>query len=673
MRKIPLVKFLLLFVISISLTIYFEIKSIKFIYGFFISLFTLGICEIGISNSKKFKQILSEIIIVVVVLFAGFSIAIIQTDQSKSIFIGHIINKNQNLLSSAKVEVVAPIKVNSKTITLTAEVSSITLDSINFITSGKSLFYLKKDSSSLQILPGDLLQLYNLSLDTVAFYNNPGQFDYSKYLRFNQIHYLSFIKKWDNQGLVFNLKRYPTILRNKALSLFKSNISDKEHLAVINALVLGYKDELSNSTKLSFSSTGAMHVLAVSGLHVGIIFYILHGVFGLFTFYQRNQTLRNVLVLAGIWLYAMITGMSPSVIRATTMLTFFIVAKIMNRQTNIFNVLAASAILLLVFDPFLIMKVGFQLSYLAVLGILFLQPKIEKLISPKSWILKKIWTISCVSIAAQITTFPLGLLYFHQFPNYFLMSNLTVIPAAFIILILGILILVFSFSSWVLTVLVFLMKYILSSLLYVVHFIEEIPGALSQGYSISIFETFLIYAFLLSFIICVKYNRQWLYVLCISLFICFLAIDMKEDLNLKKLNRLVIYNVPNHFGMDLINGSNHYFIGDSVLINDSDKLLFYVKHNWFDLDLNDPKFIAVDTLKQKQLSWNGKKINLFHNFLNIQADVTVLKKLTKTPQLNLTQIDSTYLVVLDDYSEKFKNMSSKYHFVKNKGAFVLDF
>ena len=77
---------------------------------------------------------------------------------------------------------------------------------------------------------------------------------------------------------------------------------------------------------------------------------------------------------------------------------------------------------------------------------------------------------------------------------------------------------------------------------------------------------------------------------------------MKEDLNLKKLNRLVIYNVPNHFGMDLINGSNHYFIGDSVLINDSDKLLFYVKHNWFDLDLNDPRFIAVDTLKQKQLS-----------------------------------------------------------------------
>ena len=655
------------------MTIYFEIKSIKFIYGFFISLFTLGICEIGISNSKKFKQILSEIIIVVVVLFAGFSIAIIQTDQSKPLFIGHIINKNQNVLSSAKVEVVAPIKVNSKTITLTAEVSSITSDSINYKTSGKSLFYLKKDSSSLQILPGDLLQLYNLSLDTVAFYNNPGQFDYSKYLRFNQIHYVSFIKKWDFQGEVFNLKRFPTILRNKALDLFKSNISDKEHLAVTNALVLGYKDELSNSTKLSFSSTGAMHVLAVSGLHVGIIFYLLHGVFGFFTFYQRNQTLRNVLVLVGIWLYAMITGMSPSVIRATTMLTFFIVAKIMNRQTNIYNVLAASAILLLVFDPFLIMKVGFQLSYLAVLGILFLQPKIEKLISPKSWILKKIWTISCVSIAAQITTFPLGLLYFHQFPNYFLLSNLIVIPAAFIILILGILILVFSFSSWVLTVLVFLMKYILSLLLYVVHFIEEIPGALSQGYSISIFETFLIYAILLSFIICVKYNRNWLYALCISLFICFLAIDIKEDLNLKKLNRLVIYNVPNHFGMDLINGSNHYFIGDSVLINDPDKLLFYVKHNWFDLDLNDTRFIAVDTIKQKQLSWNGKKINLFHDFLNVQADVTVLKKLTKKQQLNLSQIDSTYLVVLDDYSEKFKNMANKYHFVKDKGAFVLDF
>ena len=194
------------------MTIYFEIKSIMFIYGFFISLFILGIFEIGISDSKKFKQILSEIIIVIVVLFAGISIAIIKTDQSKPLFIGHVINKNQTLLSSVKVEVVEPIKVNSKTITLTAEVSSITLDSINYKTFGKSLFYLKKDSSSLQILPGDLLKLYNLSLDTLAFYNNPGQFDYSKYLRFNQIHYVSFIKKWDNQGVVFNLKRHPTIL-----------------------------------------------------------------------------------------------------------------------------------------------------------------------------------------------------------------------------------------------------------------------------------------------------------------------------------------------------------------------------------------------------------------------------------------------------------------------------
>jgi competence protein ComEC len=138
-----------------------------------------------------------------------------------------------------------------------------------------------------------------------------------------------------------------------------------------------------------------------------------------------------------MWFYALLTGLSPSVLRATTMLSFVVIGLMFNRNSSVYNSLAASAFFLLLINPFLVMQVGFQLSFLAVLGILFIQPKIENAYKPKQYILKKIWTLITVSIAAQCATFPLGILYFHQFPNYFILSNLIVIPLAFVILFLG--------------------------------------------------------------------------------------------------------------------------------------------------------------------------------------------------------------------------------------------
>ena len=190
------------------------------------------------------------------------------------------------------------------------------------------------------------------------------------------------------------------------MKVLKENILIKSHFPIVSALVLGYKDEISNHTKHSFSSTGAMHVLAVSGLHVGIIYFILKSIITILTFFQKNRSFRNILVLLGIWLYALITGMSPSVLGACTMLSFLIIAEVFNRNTNVYNVLSASAILLLIINPFLIMQVGFQLSYLAVLGILYIQPKMEKMWKPRYWLLQKIWTITQFPLLHKFQLFP---------------------------------------------------------------------------------------------------------------------------------------------------------------------------------------------------------------------------------------------------------------------------
>ena len=508
MRSFPLIKFLFIFSVAISLGIYFELNQKIFIYLFFFTLAGLAFYELAFSNSKKLKKVLSELLIVLAIFFSGLTAVIIQTDQLKDNFIGNYIEENNMILDQIIVEVIKPIKLMPKKVSVTTNVKVIHHNDQTIQTLGKSIFYLNRDTLSTKLLPGDIIEFKSVQLKNLTFHNNPGQFDYASFLRFQQIHYANYIDEWHKKGSTFNVLRFPTWIRNKALKVLKENILIKSHFPIVSALVLGYKDEISNHTKNSFSSTGAMHVLAVSGLHVGIIYFILKSIITTFTFYQKNRAFRNILVLLGIWIYALITGMSPSVLRACTMLSFLIVAEVFNRNTNVYNVLSASAILLLIINPFLIMQVGFQLSYLAVLGILYIQPKMEKMWKPRYWLLQKIWTITSVSVAAQISTFPLGLLYFHQFPNYFLISNLVVIPAAFLILSLGILLITLSFSKIIVGFISYLLQHVLNYLLLIIGYIESIPGSLSEGLSISIFETMLIYTFTASILVYLKLKKK---------------------------------------------------------------------------------------------------------------------------------------------------------------------
>ena len=271
MRSFPLIKFLFIFSVSISLGIYFELNQKIFIYLFFFTLVGLAFYELAVSNSKKFKKVLSELLIVLTIFFSGLTVVIIQTEQLKDNFIGNYIEENNMILDQIIVEIVKPIKLTPQKVSVTADVKVIHHKDQSVQTLGKSIFYLDRDTLSAKLLPGDIIEFKSVQFKNLTFHNNPGQFDYASFLRFHQIHYANYIDEWDKKGSTFNVLRYPTWIRNKALKVLKENILIKSHFPIVSALVLGYKDEISNHTKHSFSSTGAMHVLAVSGLHVGII------------------------------------------------------------------------------------------------------------------------------------------------------------------------------------------------------------------------------------------------------------------------------------------------------------------------------------------------------------------------------------------------------------------
>jgi competence protein ComEC len=306
----------------------------------------------------------------------------------------------------------------------------------------QTLMIMVRDTDEVvSLLPGDRFLLRG-RVSPLQFPVNPGGFDYNTFLRRKGISGIIYCTPADIEisapSKKYRIRRIATISRQKLLLRLQKYAPSQELYAIAAALLIGYDDDLSGESRDDFSRAGAMHILCVSGLHVGIIFLILNIVLKQTLRKKKLRWLRYVLLLSGLWSYAFITGLSPSVMRATVMLSFVVTGNELERYTSVYNSISASALLLLFINPMLLFSIGFQLSYAAVIAIIALQKPIAALITPKNKILRKCWEILAVSIAAQAGTFALAAYYFHSFPTLFLITNLVVIPLASLILYTGI-------------------------------------------------------------------------------------------------------------------------------------------------------------------------------------------------------------------------------------------
>jgi competence protein ComEC len=299
--------------------------------------------------------------------------------------------------------------------------------------------YMSKDNFSTRISPGNSIRFYG-SISNLDQELYPNQFDYGKYLRNTGISGTIYIPSWSYEVIPlnpFSLKGKLNELRSNLLEkLNEDSIPEKEY-GVISALLVGDRSFLDPQLRSDFANAGAVHILAVSGLHVGIIYLLFLTILN-FLFKKKAKLLKFLLVLLMLWGYAALTGFSPSVLRAATMFSFIALGKFNKRYTNTYNMIAASALLLLVINPLLITQIGFQLSYLAVLGIVFFHPIFYASFDFKNRYISMLWSLVCVSFAAQLATFPLSIYYFNQFPVLFFITNILVIPLASIILYAGI-------------------------------------------------------------------------------------------------------------------------------------------------------------------------------------------------------------------------------------------
>lgn len=481
-------------------------------------------------------------------------------------------------------------------------------------TIGKAICYFRKDSLSAQLTYGDCM-LIATSFQPVKHPQNPGEFNYRQFLSFHNIWHQAYVssENWKklNQNIGNPIMNYAHETRTKLLSVFKENNVSGDEFAVGAALVLGYDDKVDQDIISAYASSGALHVLSVSGLHVGIIYVFANFVLTFFDKFRFTVLAKIFILLLVLWSYAVFTGLSPSVLRSAAMFSIIAVAKGVKYDTNIFNTLAVACFVLLMLDPYLIMQVGFQLSFLAVLGIVSIHPWLYEKWQPKAEIVNYLWGLISVSVAAQATTFPLGLLYFHQFPNYFLFSNLIVIPLSAVILIYGLFVLMVGKIAVIGPFCAKLFSWMVWVLNESVRMIEGLPGAIMEGISISIAETWMIYALICCLVIFLFYRRKNYLEYGLFLFAVLLSLQVYENYKERKQRLLVIYNVPKATAINFVSGKKCFMIADSSLLRNKSQMLFHVKHHLWDSGIEKEIYLERENLRQ----FTGTNVIVKNNFM----------------------------------------------------------
>ncbi|MDR0694299.1 MAG: ComEC family competence protein [Prevotellaceae bacterium] len=423
----------------------------------------------------------------------------------------------------------------------------------------KIILYLATDGLQPTPVAGATLYVQTV-LSSIPPPGNPDEFDYRSYLARRKIFASAFVQ----QGRYFidtrlpfwkTLQYLPARWQWRGLEIFAGSPVGEKEYAVLAALTLGNKQWLDDDLRTSYIAAGAMHILAVSGLHVGIIMIVLQFLFSFLNKRQHGMVIKNILIIICLWLYAAVVGFSPSVTRATVMFSYVLAGKTFRRSLSIYNSLAASAFFIACFNPQVIFEAGFQLSYCAVLSIVYFQPRIARLIYMPTKFLNGVWQLATVSIAAQIGTLPVSLMNFHIFPNYFLLTNICIISLTGFIVYGGAVFLALHQIPVLSTFVGYILHGMLWLLNFIVGFVEALPYATTKNIYIDRLQMFL----LAGIILCAagyiaRKNRRWLWLAAGSL-AGISGIHSWQTTQQNEQKMMIVYKVKNASYIEFIHGN----------------------------------------------------------------------------------------------------------------------
>lgn len=661
------------YVVGIVLVYFFKVDTYSLFITCGILVVSLGIYWLLLKNKHNRKPYFACLVYVICIGF-GMLVYKVQDQRLRAHHYSHFIkNKPYNALTFKVKERLKPNAYNQKYV-----INVLTLNGKP--SSGKLLLNLSKDSLATA-LNVDNVVYTKTEIQQLKSPLNPYQFNYKAYLKRQQIHHQLYLKPQQVlvlpsttqtvYGLTAKLRQ--TINQKLTQAGFKSEV-----LSIINALILGQKQDIDTDTYNNYINAGTIHILAVSGLHVGVLMVLLKLLLSPLLRLKHGRLLRPIIVTVCLWFFAFLAGLSPSVIRAVTMFSIVTLAGLLKRPSNIYNTLTFSAFVLLLVNPRLLFEVGFQLSYLAVFAIVSFQPLLYKLWQPKFKPLNKLWKVFTVTLAAQIGVAPIGLYYFHQFPGLFFVSNLIVVPALTFILGGGILVIILALCNGLKPFFVTLYTTIIEWLNGFIAWIAKFEAFIFKDISMSVLQLLLCYVIIFG---CFQFFTLKRYKYLV--FSLVAVIGLQGYLLVKKYDNnaeFVIFNksrnsiigqkqgkILNVFhNLDTLisknnNALKNYKVGERITSINYDSLQYYYQHK-------NEKILVIDSLGvYKNLSFKPNYVLLVNSpKINLNRLIDSLK-----PKQIIADA-SNYKTYVTRWQTTCKTKKRPFHYTYENGVFIIE-
>ncbi|MCS6824072.1 MAG: ComEC family competence protein [Cytophagaceae bacterium] len=589
----PFVRFTFFFIAGILCAIYFNGAHSLALIALCVSFGIFALLKIWLPVSRKQRFVHYQSALAYIFLFAfGYYILHLNTDTRHNNHIRHC----EDTIDFFMANVVSEAEDKGGYLKVLAQVKKIKTRSGWKTARGKVLLYVEGASSS-EFRYG-YTYLIKAAPISIKAPSNPEEFDYAKYLSYKNVFHRAYVKKGAYTYLAYHPSNFivdiSLRIRNYLDGVLANLIQDKTAYAVTTALVLGVRNEMDNSLRQAYTSAGVMHVLAVSGMHVALIYSVLVVLLGSMKKIKHGNIIFTMSILCALWLYALITGFTPSVLRAVCMFSFVVLAKSINRNTNIYNTLAISAFVLLCLNPYLIVDVGFQLSYVAVAGIVFIYGKLYHLREYENPLKNHAWSILCVTIAAQIATFPLTIFYFHQFPVYFLFTNLIIIPLSTCILYAGIATLLLSLFMPLGKALAYITEKLVYLMNRIILIVEKLPYHVIDKIYISWLEVIIIYGIIVAVFLFIHTRKKIFFHIYTVFILCIVSWQYVEILMQNNQSKLAVFHIKQHTAIAFVQGRSALLLCDSLLVQNEEKLHYHVYPYLNSIGVKYPK---VESLK----------------------------------------------------------------------------
>jgi len=432
---------------------------------------------------------------------------------------------------------------------------------------GSMLVYIKKDPAATDILPGDKLRI-RCTPSVIETRGNPCEFDYRFYMLCQGIKYFSFANPADmlshNAPHHRDLEYRALIIREKIIGMYRGCGISGDRLALVAAITLGQKNMLDREQKSYFVKAGIMHIMAVSGLHTVILSLFIFNV--LFFMKGKLNIIRIVITIIFLWGFAFVTGLTPSVMRATLMFSFLQAGKLMNRPSNGINSVLASAFILILLRPSVIFDAGFLLSYSAVIYIIAFYNDLRKMLIFKSVISDKIWQTAALTLIAQAGTLPLTIALFNRFPTYFILTNIIIVPLSSLLVIIGVIIPLVYRITFLARLLGTVLGFLTGTTEYLTKLASSLPLASIENIGMTTSSCIIFSMFMFTVVLFIL-RRDITHVFWPLLLLLVLVLNVTLNyISSSRTNEIITYNTTGYTTVGIRSGRNLHIYSDTMAV-----------------------------------------------------------------------------------------------------------